>query len=171
MTFTAGQKVSASQLNAINTDNATIIDTLLGNATTQYANLTTTVASQTSTSYTALLDTSSNSCGTSFIAPPSGAVEITWGGNYRNQTSGQLVYVGTAVKTGGTVGAGTLVSDVSDNETCRVTFSGSADGTMRSRVVTGLTAGDTYNVRQSWKVQSGTGDCTIPFVIVKPLLA
>lgn len=143
----------------------------LSGAVTVYTNfdLSHTLATTNSNTFTALLDTSGNSCGHSFIAPASGKVRITWGGNFFTSVIGSTVYIGTAVKTGATVGAGTLVSDVVDGE-CQGYSDNNADVGSRDRIVTGLTPGNTYNVRLSWRnTGAATANGNRPFVITTPL--
>jgi hypothetical protein len=153
------------------TGRAALLATLMGSAVMRYTTLSGTINSLSSSSYGALLDSSSNSCGHSFVAPPSGIVVIKWGLNVSSGTTSSTVFVGTAVKTGGTVGAGTLVSDVTDDEAFTCADTQRYPG-QRERPVTGLTPGSTYNVRISWR-NSGvtTSTANKPWIITEPKLA
>lgn len=157
---------------ATNAGRSVLLATLLGTAVAHYTAFTAaqTVTAIASTTYTAVLS-STTSCGHSFVAPPSGIVAIHWGANAFSGVTGSSLLIGTAVKTGSTVGAGTVVSDVSDDEALVFSLLGDAPGS-RIRVVTGLTPGSAYNVRQSAR-NSGTTSSHIdrPWVVTAPVLA
>jgi hypothetical protein len=106
----------------------------------------------TSTSYTLGVST----CGVSFIAPTSGAVKITWGARFALGTDTNLTLVSAEVRTGSTVGSGTVVDAASDNSALEH-GQASTDRLQasRHRAVTGLTAGSTYNVSLWHKTTSG----------------
>ncbi|WFE45298.1 hypothetical protein [Verrucosispora sp. WMMD1129] len=104
------------------------------------------------------------SIGTTFVAPLSGAVLITFGSLVRITADGnETAYVGAQLRSGGTVGSGTVLVAASDNDTIRcrkfsTTVSSvqeiQAAWTMR---VSGLTPGSTYNVQLMHRVTGGTG--------------
>lgn len=163
MTFTAGQKVRASQLNALllqpvayENSSATITSLVTGNTT-----------------YTAMIETTGSvKIGTPFVVPASGVVEIEWGLNYRANTASTTIHIATSVATGATVGAGTSVSAAADAES--MAPSGATSSQVlpgaRSRVVSGLTAGATLNAWIVWKNSgSGTADANGPYIKVTPL--
>jgi hypothetical protein len=154
MAFTAGQKVRASALNMTPTE----------------TRLTASLSSLATTTYTAVTD-GTNTCGHSFTAPPSGKVEFSWSNSVASGTTGSTVFVGVEVRQGSTVGSGTVQSAVSDNEAFQVSSASRCPGS-DSRVLTGLTAGSVYNVRQMWRNSgSTTSTGAKPRVTTKPLLA
>jgi hypothetical protein len=158
---------------ATNGTRATLLATLLGTSGVRYTHFTsaTTVAGLTVTTPTALVDTSGNSCGHTFVAPPSGIVRIAWGANILSGTTGSTVFVGTDVKTGGTVGSGTAQSAVSDDESFTTSSTSRVPGA-RERFLTGLTSGSTYNVRLMWRNSgSTTSTATTPWCVTVPVLA
>lgn len=123
----------------------------------------------TSGSYTGTL-TGAASCGTAFVAPPSGKVTILFataaypsGANFETKTT---VWVGT----GSTVGAGTETLPANDNN--MILFQSTATGivyrTSSFAEVSGLTAGNTYNVQLRHKVSAGTGTFLYRTVKVLP---
>jgi hypothetical protein len=86
--------------------------------------------------------------GTSFRAPTSGSVEIKWVARPRLVTGTAVrILVSAEVRTGATPGSGTQINAANDDSALEI---GEATGTRLGaacvRVVTGLTAGTTYNV-------------------------
>lgn len=86
--------------------------------------------------------------GVAFRAPTSGSVLLMWTARGRlNATAGERVLVSAEVRTGSTVGSGTVIDaavDDSSVEWGQATNDRLSAG--HQRVVTGLTAGTTYNV-------------------------
>lgn len=151
-----------------------LLATLMGTAGTRYTDFTTsqTVASLTVNTYTTVVDTAGtpNICGHTFVAPPSGIVEFEWGANPVSGTTSSTVFMGVQVNQGGVVGSGTVQSAVNDNEAFNTNTTARL-GCTRSRVLTGLTAGNTYNVRIMWRNSgSTTSGCTTPWLITKPVI-
>lgn len=111
-------------------------------------------------------------CGTAFVAPTSGRVKITHVGFIRNGSAGNGALISPVVRTGGTVGSGTVVKAADDVDCIQVNGNGSGTDGVRagsSVVVGGLTPGDTYNVRLEHRVTpGGTGTATRRTVIVEP---
>src|SRR5690606_18599192 len=66
-------------------------------------------------------------CGIAFIAPPSGKVVFTVAGDLRMATTAQAIYLAFQLRTGNTVGSGTIVEDANDNSALRFRI-GSATG-------------------------------------------
>lgn len=97
-----------------------------------------------STSYTL----GGSTTGVSFIAPTSGIVLVTWGGRIQlNSATGVRVLLSAEIRTGSTVGSGTVIYAASDSWALEI----GADASSRLeatkvRPITGLTAGSTYNV-------------------------
>lgn len=91
--------------------------------------------------------------GVSFVAPPSGVVVVTLSGYFRQSQDGGVALMSWTMKTGATVGSGTLVGTAANSNRALITggvvttgkpiyFQGS-----RASSVSGLTPGSTYNVR------------------------
>lgn len=102
-----------------------------------------TLTTATSASYASL----GTQCGTSFIAPPSGKVVVSLMAEVKTSTAGSVNLTTIAVRTGGTVGSGTTVLAAADTN-----FSIQNQNTQlmmgsTQQIVSGLTAGSTYNVR------------------------
>lgn len=86
--------------------------------------------------------------GVAFAAPTSGTVLITWGGRLNlNTATAEVLLLSAEVRTGSTVGSGTVIAASDDDWAVEIGKTG-ADrlGASRSRPITGLTAGTTYNV-------------------------
>jgi len=121
----------------------------------------------TSTTYTL----GGTTVGTAFTAPTSGSVKVTWSARLALGSDTNLSYVSAEVRTGSSVGSGTVVSATSDDSALEL---GQATTTRiqasRARVVTGLTAGSTYNV-SLWHRTTSADNATIYFreVLVEPL--
>lgn len=146
----AGHKVTATDL------------AMLADSDTQNTSGTTT-----STSYTATL-TGGTACGKAFVAPPSGKVLII-NNCYFFHSAASFAFCTIRLKTGASIGSGTDVIAAADAE-CLVTGGVSSQG--RGRLVTGLTAGSSYNVQQMFRVDtSGTGTFVNKQLIVIPQLA
>lgn len=126
-----------------------------------------TVGTTTSGTYTATL-TGGTACGVVFVAPPSGKVTIF---NNSGMLNSGISYCFCAIqiRTGGSIGSGTLVLTASDDES--IYFLGSNDiRHSMSRLMTGLTAGSTYNVQQLFRVTGGTGTFNRKHLVVQPSL-
>jgi hypothetical protein len=103
-----------------------------------------TASTRTLTTYANL----TNIAGTSFVAPESGIVTIHWQALITNNTVASGGALTPWVGTGSTVGAGTEVLVASDVNATSTAANASSAGARAAGVktVTGLTAGDTYNV-------------------------
>lgn len=128
----------------------------------------------TDTSYTA----GASECGDTFVAPTSGRVLVLWHSRFETNTTNTRTLVTVEVRTGGTIGSGTVVSAASDTsalESISNDAAGGVGGNARLqagmwRIVSGLTAGDTYNVRTMHRMTSaGNGDIFDRSVAVIPL--
>ncbi len=95
-------------------------------------------------------------CGVSFVAPPSGKVQITWRAQLSNNTAAGFTYCSPGITEGSTPGSGTVflapavtmgvaVVNVTPEEF------GSSD------LITGLTAGATYSIAL-WQRSSAVGN-------------
>jgi len=114
--------------------------------------------------FTATL-TGGTACGVTFVAPASGKVDIVNSAQVGNSNAANLAICSHEVRTGGTIGSGTVVQAAAIENGV---YSGS---TIRGSVVTpvtGLTAGDTYNVQQQFVVTGTTGTFANKQLIVRP---
>ncbi|HEY9415884.1 MAG TPA: hypothetical protein VIQ30_14065 [Pseudonocardia sp.] len=115
-------------------------------------------------------------CGTSFTAPPTGSVYVTLSVTKSTTSSGALGYSSFEIRTGSTVGSGTVFTAASLNAGVAVgaTVTGiTIDRIQASRrvLVTGLTAGATYNV-QTMHQTTPSGNTVILYreVLIEPVL-
>lgn len=118
----------------------------------------------------------SSPVGAAFVAPPSGKVFITWSVLMQQAIDGQASICTIVLRAGGVVGSGaTEVAASSDRAITvgRAVNTGSPAILQASRrtLITGLTAGSTYNARIEFATDSG-GNCGIFFreLIVEPVL-
>jgi hypothetical protein len=152
---------------ATNAQRATILAAIYGSAvevsTQTSANATTTATSNAAMTVAAVI------VGHSFVACPSGKVRLVWGGTaLHSLASGSTIVCGAAVADGGTVGSGTVESDAADVASWQVNGT-EAKPAERTRIVTGLTPGNTYNCFIKWReTGGGTATCIDPFIISSP---
>ena len=123
----------------------------------------------TSTSYT----NGSPVCGTTFVAPPSGRVIITVSGAISISNNGERIFLSYDVRAGSTIGSGTLVAGAADLSALiagSAVNSGAAAWASSShrRLLTGLTAGSTYNVFTRHRVSGGSGTVAARYLLVEP---
>ncbi|MDQ7910266.1 hypothetical protein RB614_37810 [Phytohabitans sp. ZYX-F-186] len=107
--------------------------------------------SPTSTSFIA----GSATCGVAFVAPTTGRVLIEWRANLDNSTNAFTI-VAPEVRTGSSVGSGTVVLAASDVNAL-YGFGTNELGFGCFVPLDGLTPGESYNVRLMHRVTSGTG--------------
>lgn len=110
----------------------------------------------TSTSFTQTL-TSVSVVGASFVAPTSGIVAVFVKAVASNNTAGSYSIVDFEVRQGAVVGSGTVVRAATDN-TAGVLQSTTVNGQgtiVSSDLITGLTAGASYNVTPVYKIAGG----------------
>lgn len=114
--------------------------------------------------------------GVAFTVPPSGKVAITFSAGFLQNINTFVTIISCEVKTGGTVGSGTLAGAAANGDRAlvcgRAVNSGAVAQMQASRRVlyTGLTVGATYNVRIMHAVDGGSGTITYREVMVEPLL-
>lgn len=116
--------------------------------------------------------------GVTFTAPTSGAVRVDWRARFQSNSNNTRAAVSVQVRTGGTIGAGTIVSDADDDSALETTQSATAGTTAAEtrtqagtwRRVSGLTAGTVYNAVVVHKMLSA-GNATIfsRSIMVSPL--
>jgi hypothetical protein len=91
--------------------------------------------------------------GVAFTAPTSGKVKITFRGRFECKVNNSRCVVSAELATGATVGSGTVLNAAVDDEALETTQSATAATTpaetrmngSQYRVISGLTAGTTYN--------------------------
>lgn len=137
-----------------------------------------TVSDAQSGSYTATITTfgitaasgSYADCGVAFVAPTTGRVQITWSGQMANNTAASACELSPFIRTGSTVGSGTtFLASVIDNKIRLVSSAAnSINHAGMTMVVTGLTPGDSYNVRLDHRVSGNTGTFIYRKVAVIP---
>lgn len=114
--------------------------------------------------------------GVAFTAPPSGEVLIHFTFQIQVNINAQTVFGSVQVKTGSTVGSGTLAGAAANSDrsvTVGKAVNASAPSLVQAtRTVryNGLTAGASYNVQMLYCVDGGSGGVTYREVIVCPQL-
>lgn len=115
--------------------------------------------------------------GTTFQAPPTGKVKITVTASLTSSVNGNSALCGYEVRSGGTVGSGTVLLAASFNRAVQTSDAVNTGGAARVTasngpfLVTGLTAGSTYNVRtMHWVSPAGTGNVFYRCLLVEPVL-
>ncbi len=108
-----------------------------------------------------------------FTAPASGKVRIVLNGRLINTSAvATIMYLSTEVRTGGTVGAGSVVLSPSNGRAIGISAGASATVITggRSDALTGLTPGSTYNVQAMVICTSGSAnDADAVTVEVQPI--
>lgn len=158
-----------TELNATNADVTavqTVTNKFATGATVQ--NFQPALANFATTGYTETFTTSNTPAAVAFVAPPSGVVLIhlrSWLDN--NLTAGRT-YLSWVLRTGSTIGSGTVFLAASD---ARAMHNMSAEDNEYGATfyVSGLTAGNNYNVRNAGRVTSGTGESQNRELIVQPI--
>lgn len=129
--------------------------------------------STTSTSYTATLS-GSTTPQKAFVAPPSGKVLIHWSCYMTHSIASGFAHMSFEVRNGATLGSGTVFLAASDTNSImtRVSDAGNDDVQFGStKLVTGLTPGNSYNIQGLYKiVVAGTGTYINRRIIVQPVL-
>lgn len=112
----------------------------------------------------------SNTCGVAFVAPTSGRVQVPFYA-YFEANGAQEVYISVALRAGGVVGSGSVVDAATDTRALVAQSAADDRSAGAYRYFSGLTPGDTYNVRVEHRVDSGggTGDIFNRTVMVIPL--
>lgn len=187
MAYTAGQKLRASQMTvavctaatrpaghsgqiAFETDTGKLI---LYNGSawvyilpeTGVTNAPGDLGTVTSGTYTGTRTGTANVVGVTFKAPQSGVVRIDWASGIFNSSAANYTLCSIEVRTGTTIGSGTIVLAASDNYALQASIATEikiADWYMLS----GLTPRADYNVRLMYRVFAGTGTFNRPKVLV-----
>lgn len=114
--------------------------------------------------------------GTAFVAPPSGKVYLTVTASCASSVEDNTANVGYELRSGSTVGTGTVLLAASFNRAVQtseaVTSGGGAARITASNrfLFTGLTAGSSYNVRtMHWMNPAGSGSVFYRALLVEPV--
>lgn len=142
------------------------------NAVNQWVNAVDTTNTESNSTTTYLPGT--NPTGVVFTAPPSGRVMVTITSYFGQTTNTNEAIVSWALRTGGTIGSGTVVLGPSGQRAlvCGMAVNASAPARLqasRRSAITGLTPGSVYNVRIEFAT-SPAGGCAIftREIIVEP---
>jgi hypothetical protein len=114
--------------------------------------------------------------GVAFTAPASGSVLIHFSAQLQQNINGQSTFVSAEVKTGSTVGSGSLAGSAANSDralVCGKAVVSSGPALLqatRSVLYVGLTPGAAYNVRLMHCVDGGSGTVYFRDVIVQPQL-
>lgn len=110
-------------------------------------------------------------CGVVFVAPTTGRVTLDYSCNEGNSTAASVL-VAPAVREGGSIGSGTTVLAANDDDAVAIlTVAGMNSALVfggRTRLVTGLTPGSTYNVRLEHRTNTGTATVSRRSITVSP---
>jgi hypothetical protein len=115
--------------------------------------------------------------GITFVAPPSGQVYLTLTAYFGQTTNQKEAIVSESVRSGSTIGSGTLVGTAANGNralVCGMAVNTSAPARLqasRRRPVTGLTPGSTYNARCEFATTTG-GGCEVFWreFLIEPVL-
>lgn len=127
------------------------------------------------TGITSTSPTADGLVGFTFVAPVSGKIYITVSAYAAMSNNTRQTYVGFEVREGSTIGSGTVVTAADTDHaiaTSRAVTSGGPSEIQASRrhLVTGLTAGDTYNARtMRWVNTTGGGSVYYRSLLVEPV--
>lgn len=107
----------------------------------------------TSTTYTTTRSGATSPVGVAFTAPPSGKVDIHWRSGLFNANSTQFTLCSFQILNGITLGSGTPFHPFSDSYNIGEVGTANRDKGSTA-LITGLTAGNDYNVTLGFRVQS-----------------
>lgn len=106
-------------------------------------------------------------CGIAFTACTTGRAEVEFNADLFNDTAAQFTVCSFVVRTGSTVGSGTVFQAASDSRAIVNTGTSPIQAGVTS-LVSGLTPGDVYNVRLEHRVGANIGTLLRRSVIVRP---
>jgi hypothetical protein len=120
-----------------------------------------------STASTSFAAAASNNVGGFFQFPGSGRVEIHWGGElYADAAAGPVISI--EIRTGTTVGSGTIVLGASDDYAAR-SFNQQREQFSTFYVWSGGTPNTAYNIRCLYRTTASTGRFSRRRILVRPL--
>lgn len=106
-------------------------------------------------------------CGTAFTAPTTGRVTVHISGDIFNDTAAAFTVMSFVIRAGSTVGSGAVFQAASDSNA--IVNTGTSPVQMgTTKLVTGLTPGDVYNVRLEHRAGSNIGQLLRRGVVVAP---
>jgi hypothetical protein len=106
-------------------------------------------------------------CGAAFVACSTGRAMVLWRAQPLNNTGGQSTFCSYVIRTGAVVGSGSSVVAAADSRALEHAGTDTPQaGTFD--LVSGLTPGDTYNVRLEHRVTGGVGTLLNRSVAVAP---
>lgn len=105
--------------------------------------------------------------GGTFVAPPSGQVRVDFGALVKSSAVNVYSTVDFEIRSGSTIGAGAVVRATALNDSA-LCYSASYTEVKQHTIVTGLTPGATYNIRQMVASGGGTATFIRGRVIVTP---
>jgi hypothetical protein len=94
-------------------------------------------------------------CAQTFVAPPSGMVQVVNTAQMSNASATQTSLMSFVIREGGTIGSGTAFWAASDDDSLRNVGTNAFQGTY-SVVIEGLVGGNTYNIRQAFRGSGAT---------------
>lgn len=128
------------------------------------------------TSFSATYGPGTTPVGVTFVAPPTGKIYVNVSAYFGQSTNQKEAIVAYVLRTGGTIGSGTVVLAASGNRAlvCGMAVNTSAPARLeatRRQLITGLTPGSTYNVQIEFATTAG-GGCEVFFreLLVEPVL-
>lgn len=125
-----------------------------------------TAAQTSSSSYTSTF-TGGTACGFSFVVPSTGSVRVHNSATLFHSTTGTIT-LGFEIRTGGTVGSGTVVVAAADQRALIQQSTVALAATKTTRV-TGLTPGATLNIQEMWKTTVATANSQYKELDVEPV--
>lgn len=111
-------------------------------------------------------------CGFSFTAPSNGKIYATVGAHMEVNTTPDSCYLSYEIRSGGTVGSGTLIiGALTDSAVGVGGNAGARISATRRKLITGLTPGTTYNIRTMHLGTGGNYDIFFREITVEPVKA
>lgn len=106
-------------------------------------------------------------CSLTFVAPPSGKVAVKNTCNLVNSGANSAV-MSFVIRAGGTIGSGAVVQ-AADDANANISSDGSSVRATTETIISSLTPGATYNVRQAFRSTAGTSTYASKRLTVSPI--
>jgi hypothetical protein len=126
------------------------------------------IANFTATSFTETFTGSNTPASKAFVAPQSGKVLVHMRSWLDNTGATARTYIGFVIRNGAVIGSGTVFLAASDDRAIHNTSAEDIE-CGATFYVSGLTAGNSYNIRNAGRVTSGTGESQNRELIVEPI--
>jgi hypothetical protein len=109
-------------------------------------------------------------CGVPFTAPGNGKIYATVSAHMETNTAGEGCYMAYEIRTGSTIGSGTVFTTATtDNGVGVLGFTAAARiNASRRKLITGLTPGGAYNIRTMHLCTGGNFDVFYREILVEP---